>query len=122
MVLFTVRINQCFGRDQGKHVSARQEPEKCATGFGLVGYIWEVSSVGPLDPLIEQARAAFHANAQKIRADRYRIVFKAGWVKIGKPFMVRSQQEEFVVWVEDGGVEDFRLDQIASMELLPHPD
>lgn len=79
----------------------------------------ETEPEGHPDSIIERARAAFHANAQKNRADRYRIVFKRGWVKVGKPFMVRSQQEEFVVWVEGGGVEDFRLDQIASMELLP---
>jgi hypothetical protein len=68
---------------------------------------------------MEQARKAFFGNSQKVRADRYRIEFKAGWAKIGKPFMVRSQQNEFVLWVEDGGVEDFKLDQIKSLELLP---
>ena len=67
----------------------------------------------------DQARKLFFENSQKDRADRYRIVFKAGWVKVGKPFMVRSQESEFVVWVEGGGVEDFRIDQIQSFELLP---
>lgn len=75
-----------------------------------------------LDPIIEQARRAFYENSQKDRADRYRIVFKAGWVKVGKPFMVQSQENEFVVWVEGGGVEDFKLNQIQSMELLPPLD
>lgn len=65
------------------------------------------------------AREAFYDNAKKAMADRYRIEFKAGWVKIGKPFMVPSQLFEFVVWVEGGGVEDFRLDQIKSFEKLP---
>jgi hypothetical protein len=74
------------------------------------------------DPIIEHARKAFFDNSQKLRADRYRIEFKAGWVKTGKPFMVRSQQDEFVIWVEGGGVEDFNLEQIKSLELLPHLD
>jgi hypothetical protein len=65
------------------------------------------------------AREAFYDNAKKSQADRFRIEFKAGWIKIGKPFMVPSQLNEFVVWVEGGGVEDFRLDQIKSFELLP---
>lgn len=72
--------------------------------------------------IVEEARAAFYENAQKERADRYHIEFKAGWVKIGKPFMVQSQREEFVVWVEGGGVEDFRLDQIKSFRLLSDLD
>lgn len=80
-----------------------------------------VDSVSP-DSVAEEARKTFCDNAQRDRADRYRIVFKAGWVKVGKPFMVRSQQDEFVVWVEGGGVEDFRLDQILFFEVLPHPD
>lgn len=74
-----------------------------------------------MDPIIAGARKAFSENALKEKSDRYRIVFKAGWVKVGRPFMVRSQYDEFVVWVEGGGVEDFRLEQIRSFELLP-PD
>lgn len=69
--------------------------------------------------IIADARSAFTDNAQRVRPDRYRIVFEAGWVKVGKPYMVRSQEEEFVIWVEGGGVEDFRLDQIRSYQVLP---
>ena len=72
--------------------------------------------------IAEEARAAFYGNAQKERADRFRIEFKAGWVKIGRPFMVQSQREEFVIWVEGGGVEDFRLDQIKSFSQLSNID
>jgi hypothetical protein len=91
--------------------------------LGLSGRVYIGRGFNPEDAIpdsiAEEARRLFYENSQKDRADRYRIVFKAGWVKVGKPFMVRSQESEFVVWVEGGGVEDFRIEQVESFELLP---
>lgn len=75
-----------------------------------------------MDSIIAEARKAFSENAQKDRPNRYKITFKNGWVRVGTPFSVPSQLDEFVIWVDYGGIEVFRLDQVHSFELLPHPE